>query len=175
MTAQPSVRSQGLRVLAAALFGLAMAGTVTVIVASIAGGISFGTAVGTFAVTNGAMGLAFPICGVLLAWHRPRNPIGWLFLGAGLGMAASAAAASLAAAAAASGWDQGVLRLLSTVFVYAWPWSIALFLPVALLLFPDGRLPGPRWRWLLWAVVADSVLFVMSQGTRTPRWSAIAG
>lgn len=30
---------------------------------------------------------------------------------------------------------------------------------MALLLFPDGRLPGPRWRWLIWAIAAEAVLF----------------
>ena len=110
------------------------------------------------------MGLAFPICGLLLAWHRPRNPIGWLFLAAGIGMASTAACEALLGLGAGSGWSQGSLRALATVAVYAWPWTIALFLPVALLLFPDGRPAGPRWRWLIWATVAVSLPFVMSLG-----------
>jgi len=43
-------------------------------------------------VTNGAMGLGFAVCGALLAWHCPRNPIGWLFPAAGVADATSAAA-----------------------------------------------------------------------------------
>ncbi len=148
--------------LAVCLFAVAMAEIGTAVGAAFAGDISFAGAVGTFVVTDGAMGLAFPVCGVLLAWQRPRNPIGWLFLAAGLGMATSAAAASLLQLAARSGWDYGVLRLLGTVFDYAWPWSIGLFLPVALLLFPDGRSVSRRWRWLVGAAAADSVLFVLS-------------
>ena len=77
-------------------------------------------------------------------------------------MATSAAAVSLLEVGASSGWDQGVLRLLGTFTDYAWPWSIGLFLPVALLLFPDGRPAGPRWRWLIWVAAAQSVLFVLS-------------
>jgi two-component system NarL family sensor kinase len=161
---RPRGRSRLTAVLAAALFGLALAEIGTAVGAAIAARITFATAVGDFIVTNGAMGLAFPVCGVLLAWHRPRNPIGWLFLGAGLGMATSAAAASLAELGAVSGWTDGSLRLLGTIFDYAWPWSIGLFLPVALLLFPDGRPAGPRWRGLIWVVAAESVLFVASFG-----------
>jgi two-component system, NarL family, sensor kinase len=155
-------RARGRTRLAAVLFGLAMAEIATAVGAAVAARISLAAAVDTFIVTNGAMGVAFPACGVLLAWHRPRNPIGWLFLAAGLGLATSAAAASLAQLAAMSGWSEGSLRLLGTVLVFAWPWSIGLFLPAALLLFPDGRAAGPRWRWLIWAAAAESVLFVAS-------------
>jgi len=161
---RPRGRSRLTAVLAAALFSVALAEIGTAVGAAVAARITFATAVGAFIVTNGAMGLAFPVCGVLLAWHRPRNPIGWLFLGAGLGMATSAATASLAELGSVAGWTDGSLRLLGTIFDYAWPWSIGLFLLVALLLFPDGRPAGPRWRGLIWAVAAESVLFVASFG-----------
>jgi hypothetical protein len=44
------------------------------------------------------------------------------------------------------------LRLLASLFILSWPWAIGLRLPLALLLFPDGRAPGKRWRWLIWAI-----------------------
>jgi hypothetical protein len=77
---------------------------------------------------------------------RQRNRIGWLFLAFGLAAAllvfasayffrgAIVTPGSLPAARAA-GWASGVL----------WPCSY-LFLCLLLLLFPDGRLPSPRWR-----------------------------
>jgi two-component system, NarL family, sensor kinase len=54
-----------------------------------------------------------------------------------------------------------VQRLLVTVFSFAWPWSIGLLLPLALLLFPDGRLLSPRWRWAAIGVVVTAPLFVL--------------
>jgi two-component system, NarL family, sensor kinase len=103
------------RVMAGCLAGLALAEIATTVAATLAAQASFADAVGAFLVTNGAMGLTFPVCGGLLAWHRPRNPIGWLFLAAGLGMATSAAAASLVLLGGHLGWDDGALRLLGTI------------------------------------------------------------
>src|ERR1035438_5132797 len=77
---------------AAGLFGLAIAELVAAVSCAVAGGISFAHAVDSFTVTNGTMGLAFTLCGLLLAWHRPRNPVGWLFLAAGVAEATSAIA-----------------------------------------------------------------------------------
>lgn len=78
--------------LALGVFGLAMAELVTTLALVLAGGTSFAAAVGTYTVTNAAMGLSFSACGVLLARRRPRNPIGWLFLAAGVLEATSACA-----------------------------------------------------------------------------------
>ena len=60
---------------------------------------------------------------------------------------------------ASAGWNTLALRLLGSLFILSWPLAIGLCLPMALLLFPDGRPPGPRWRWLVWAIVAESLLF----------------
>jgi two-component system NarL family sensor kinase len=149
-------------VLAVGLLGLAMAAAATAVAIELAAGFPIASAVDSFTVTDAAMGVAFPVCGVLLAWHRPRNPIGWLFLAAGVAYATSAAAVSLIMLGDAAGWGTLVLRLLTSLFMLAWPWAIGLCLPVALLLFPDGHPAGPRWRWLVWATVAEGVLVVLS-------------
>ena len=173
MTDEPPVRhgapSRTRPVLAVALFALALAGCLTAVVVALVAGLSFSAAVNAYTVTDGAMALAFPVSGVLLAWHRPGNPIGWLFLAAGLGMASTAVSGPLLALGAQRGWSQGVLRALDTVGAYGWPWTIALFLPLALILFPDGRLPGRRWRWLIWATLADTLPFLASLGSPNPQ------
>ena len=119
----------------------------------------FGTAVGNFTVTNGAIGLTLAACGALLAWHRPRNPVGWLFLAGGVAYATSAMAVELAEFGATAGWSGRVLDSLASLFILAWPLAIGLCLPMALLLFPSGRPPGSRWRPLVWAIAAEAVLF----------------
>jgi DNA-binding CsgD family transcriptional regulator len=159
MADQPGSRRTAARVLAVTLFGLAAAWLATGVGYALAGGISFAIAVASFTVTNGVIGLTLSACGALLAWHRPRNPVGWLFLAGGIAYAMSAGAIQLVGFGAAAGWNTGVLRLGASLFEFAWPLAIGLCVPMALLLFPDGRLPGPRWRWLVWTIAAEAVLF----------------
>jgi two-component system, NarL family, sensor kinase len=169
MAAELCPRTRVTRILAAGLGGLAMAELAAVVIATVTGGISFASAVGTYTVTNGAMGLAFGACGLLLAWHRPWHPIGWLFLAASVAEATAAAAIQVFQLGIRQGWPAGTFRLLATLAVFSWPWAVGLCLPVALLLFPDGRPAGRRWRWVIGAAVAESVLFVLSFANPAPQ------
>jgi two-component system NarL family sensor kinase len=153
-----------LRLLGSSLGGLAVVEVGLAVAFIVAVGWSWGDALESFVVTNSVMGVAFAVCGAVIAWHRPSNPIGWLFVLDGLGHATTAAAAPIGEALANADAPLWVQRFVVTAFSWAWPWSIALFLPVALLLFPDGRLPSRRWRPVLWAVVLTAPLFVVAQG-----------
>lgn len=162
MATQSRPGSPWIRILAVGVFALTVFELAAAVAAALAGRVSFAAVVGSFTVTNGAMGLGFASCGVLLAWHRPRNPIGWLFLAAGVADATSASVAQLASLGAERGWDTTVLAVLGSLFILAWPVAIGLCLPMALLLFPDGRPAGARWRWLIWVAAVEGLLFVLS-------------
>jgi two-component system, NarL family, sensor kinase len=162
MADEPGGRGGAPAVLAVSLFALVIAELMTAVAGALAGGISLAAAISSFMATNGAMGAAFALSGLLLAWHRPRNPIGWLFLAAAAGEATSAAAVQLLGLGSADGWPAVFLRLLASLFMLGWPLAVGLCLPTALLLFPDGHPVSARWRWLIWAAAAESLLFELS-------------
>jgi two-component system, NarL family, sensor kinase len=149
-------------VLAIGLLAVVVAELATAIAAALAGDISWADAVASYTVTNGAMGVGFATCGVLLAWHRPGNPIGWLFLAAGVAEATSAGGAQLLILVAERGWHGPTLGVLASLVALAWPLAIGLCLPMTLLLFPDGRPAVARWRWTVWAAAVEGLVFELS-------------
>jgi two-component system NarL family sensor kinase len=152
------------RWLAAGAGVLAVLEVVAAVVVSAAVGWSLTDALDSFVATNSAMGVTFAVCGAVIAWHRPRNAIGWLFAGAGLAYATSALGAPLLKALHDGSAPVGAQRAVITVFSYSWPWAISLFLPLALLLFPDGRPPSARWRVVVVATIVTAPLFVLEMG-----------
>jgi hypothetical protein len=89
--------------------------------------------------------------GLIIAWHRPGNPIGWLIL-AGVDVQGLAIDGSVyATLARRPGYHLpvGPIVWLDT----AWFLGIAV-LPLIILLFPDGAPPSPRWRRLMWSYLA---------------------
>jgi two-component system NarL family sensor kinase len=144
---------------------LVSAEVVAAVVVCLVVGLTWSEALDGFVVTNVLMGASFGLCGAVIAWHRPRNPIGWLLVADGLGHATTALAVPLAALLAEQGAPVPLQRVLVTVAAWSWPWSIALFLPLALLLFPTGSLPSPRWRPVAIGFVLTAPLFVIELGT----------
>jgi signal transduction histidine kinase len=90
-----------------------------------------------------AMGSLFPIVGVILATRRPSNALGWIMLAIGLFVAEPAAA--IGDWLLATGHPGGIWWLAGD----SWTWVPVIGLAgiFVLLLFPDGHLPSPRWRW----------------------------
>ncbi|MGH3734108.1 MAG: histidine kinase [Micromonosporaceae bacterium] len=149
------------RWLAAALGGVALAEVAAAATIAVALGWSWVDALEAFVTSNSLMGVAFGGCGAIIAWHRPRNPIGWLFAADGLAHATSALLAPAAYGLLAAEAPTWTVRLAVTGFLWSWPWAIGLFLPLALLLFPDGRLPSRRWRPVLIGVIVTAPLFAV--------------
>ncbi len=128
-------------------------------------GWSFTQAVETYVVSNVLIGVSFGLCGALIAYHRPRLPLGWLYAVGGLCQTATALAAPVADLLQASGAPNWLVRLDVTVYSWAWPLNVGVVLPLSLLLLPDGRLPSRRWRPVFLLVAATAPLFVVEIGT----------
>ncbi|GAA0938855.1 sensor histidine kinase [Actinocorallia libanotica] len=95
---------------------------------------------------------ACAVVGGLIAYRRPENTVGRLLLVSAFSFAAMDACGGYAIRgegplAGPAGWPQ------------TWLWVPAnLALTLLPLYFPDGRLPGPRWRPVVAAVVAAGVV-----------------
>jgi hypothetical protein len=95
--------------------------------------------------------LTFAVVGAIIVSHRPSNPIGWIFCTMGLLVGLGIFASGYAEFWGAS--DFGPRSLGETAAWFgSWWWTILVFIPTTflLLLFPDGRLPSPRWRPVAW-------------------------
>jgi len=120
-------------------------------------GVANGDLMNAFAFTP--LLLAFAVVGTIVASHRPANPIGWLFLAEGLGFAIGVATDTFARHAISAGaapssvawadWLGAICGELGFLFV------------LAILLFPDGRLPSRRWRVVAGLIIAGEALLVL--------------
>jgi hypothetical protein len=103
-----------------------------------------------------------PLLGGLIAARRPDNRYGWLWLAFGSSVAVTSFAAAYSAVALTSGPDR-----LPGLAVAAWAVglgftaTISLF-PFVFLLFPNGRLPSPRWRPLAWVIIIVDALMLVA-------------
>ena len=154
-----------LRLVAWVLAGVGVAAFAVMAAGTWAVGPAAEDVVASYTLTNTAFGLGFGSCGLVIALHRPRNAVGWLFLVGALAHLATAAAGPWALYGVEHGWPIPVLRLLVTISAIAWPFGIGLAFPLALLLFPTGRIPPPRRRWVVYGFVLSGLLFVLWMGT----------
>jgi hypothetical protein len=103
----------------------------------------------------------FAVLGFVVAWRKPGNPLGWVIL---------AMAGFFALSEDASFYLVADYRLhhgglpLGWVALFAQPgWAPGLVLFVLVfLLFPDGRPPSARWRWVVWAALAVGMVWIAS-------------
>ena len=99
--------------------------------------------------------------GLLVAVRRPGHPIGWLLIANAFLMATFGVAEAYAAYAlqeqpgALPGPEWAVLWDQS-----AWPLLFAVLIAIAFV-FPDGRLPSPRWRRVAFAATASVAAFLV--------------
>jgi two-component system, NarL family, sensor kinase len=142
---------------ATALFALTAAEAVTAYVAAVAATVSVSELNQLLVFSNANLGLALALAGWPVAAYRPDIRVGWLLLGGGITYASTGAGIALLATVD----ENPFWRLVATVVNGGWTWAITFFLPLALLLFPNGRLPGRRWRWLVVVMAVNGPLFYL--------------
>ena len=107
--------------------------------------------------------LAFWAVGVLVARREPRNPIGWMLIASGaLLMIGLIDAEQYSLLVYVRGDDGLPFGDLAVIVGQCWPAAL-LFPPLAILLFPDGRLPSRRWKWVVWLYAGASAVLVGEQ------------
>jgi hypothetical protein len=112
------------------------------------------------------------VVGVVVARHLPASPMGWLILGIG---------ASQILSVEGTVWLTLDYRVYHGRLPFGWlalllqpAWGLTfVFFGLTILLFPDGRLPSRRWRWLLWTYLATAAVYL--GGTWEVSIAAITG
>lgn len=126
---------------------------------------------------------AVAVAGAVIALAVPRNRVGWLLLAAAAVMGAGAAftEAGVHGVVTAPGSVAGApyLAALGPGLQAAGMLVAVVAVPAV---FPDGRLPGPRWRWLAWSAAAavaclflGNVLSPHAQQARLAHWQSPLG
>jgi hypothetical protein len=114
-----------------------------------------------------SLALAMSWLGALIVSQRLRHPVGWLLLVAGFTSGLQTLADQYAVFAFARGTDSPVASLAAWLPQWIWITSV-LAVTLALLLFPDGRLPSRRWRpfagSITAAMLATAALWAVAPG-----------
>jgi hypothetical protein len=123
--------------------------------------VAFQDAPGSQAFVLAAAG--FPIAGALIAARQPRNAVGWLLLGVGLGFGVNSLLTAYAGA-------EGLPGRTGAAWTADWWWHVWLVTAVLMLplVFPNGRLLSRRWRGAVWVALA-ALLFSAAADAFNPR------
>jgi hypothetical protein len=137
---------------------IAVAGAVVTSIGNAEAPLSWGSrSVGEYAFI--LVVLAFPLVGLLVLVRHPRNRVGWLLQVVGLSWSLPSLADMYAhyglviAPGSVPGPD-----VAAAINEGTWVWGIVSMGVFLVLLFPDGRLPSPRWRIVAWASAVTAVV-----------------
>jgi hypothetical protein len=101
--------------------------------------------------------IAYATVGALLVSRRPRNPIGWIFLGVGILASVGALGESYLRAFLKPGPLSAPTVWVAWTQEWFWYPLLGLATLFTILLFPSG-IPSARWRPVLWVSVVAAVL-----------------
>jgi hypothetical protein len=107
------------------------------------------------------LGFLFGGTGLVVLHHRPSNLVGWLAL-----------AGALLSALQGLLFEYGILTLIREpgslpggifiAWVLEWLWMVpTILLSLFLIYFPDGKLPGRSWRYVVWLIVAVVTVIIL--------------
>jgi len=107
--------------------------------------------------------LAFATVGALIAWSQPRNRIGWFLIATAI----AATFLTLPKLYAGLAINLGLKWLPAPEWVFwigqfSWIVVVELFLVLLPLYYPDGRLPGRRWRLVIWSAALVALIAIIS-------------
>jgi hypothetical protein len=126
-----------------------------------------------FAVSlNASIAVAYVAVGWLIVERRPGNPIGPILLAIGAMYAWAGPADQYLSLPEVVRYDRLLARMqdpdgyaathtvatVAALFLATLQYPITILGPLALILFPDGRLPSPRWRWAIPAALLVLVI-----------------
>lgn len=105
------------------------------------------------------IGTVWPLVGAVVVQAQPRNPVGWLML-----VTATMGPYQLLAVHAAATGGEGLLGGFAA-WVAVWGFAPAFWFVAPLLphFFPDGHLPGRRWRLVVGAVLVVAVATLLAR------------
>jgi hypothetical protein len=120
----------------------------------------------TLAIIPGQLtAIGYVLVGALLGARMPRNPVGWLLLGAGLVMSLILPITLLVDAA-----HEAFRPAPGSTLALAW-WMSSMGTPATVgliamagLLFPDGRLISPSWRPIAWLTIGSTIALGLTAG-----------
>src|SRR5215208_1940893 len=111
---------------------------------------------------NTLTGISYAPVGALIASRHPANPVGWLLCLYGLVISISYFSAEYAIYALLA-QPNSLPGGEALVWIASWILPVIIGITVFyILLFPTGRLPSRRWRWLGWLTVAFVVVGVIT-------------
>jgi signal transduction histidine kinase len=113
-----------------------------------------GWSIATQSIAFAALG----VVGLVIALHRPANPIGWIYLAIWIGVGVIFGGAEAWVLFAENTGLPGA-DFAGWLTNWAWVPIFTVMLTYPFLLFPDGRLPSPRWRPMLRLIAVATVLW----------------